>query len=251
MARIASNTKMLPYCMKTIISFLIISLTTLAFADNIVTITENQIQGRLNIVNGYSAECVMHKFYTNSGWTQINGEIGRNGIDGLYYKKKKGHIREVLVAESKWNKSRLGRSGKKKLVRQMSKEWVLRALKRLQKYKPLPEYKAIKKLVDHDQYRARLFKIIPVGENKIQIHIYKIKNKGANTFDTFVENKLKPIAITDPRNNFERTILTSYNMCRREALRKYFPMLNDQNIQQLLQDNYLQKNDILKLLKDL
>ncbi len=48
--------------------------------------SDNKIQGRLSIVNGASAECVMHKFYTNSGWIQIEGEIGRNGIDGLYYK---------------------------------------------------------------------------------------------------------------------------------------------------------------------
>jgi hypothetical protein len=54
----------------------------LTFSENKATITDNQIQGRLNIVNGYSAECVMHKFYTNSGWIQIEGEVGRNGIDG-------------------------------------------------------------------------------------------------------------------------------------------------------------------------
>ncbi len=88
-------------------------------------------EGFIHEVNGNSAECVMHKFYTNTGWSQIEGEVGRNGIDGLYYKKKKGVIREVLVAESKWNKSRLGRSGKNKLVKQMSQEWVLRTLRKL------------------------------------------------------------------------------------------------------------------------
>jgi len=60
-----------------------------------------KIQGKLNIINGASAECVMNQFYTNTGWIQIEGEIGRNGIDGLYYKKKHGIIKEVLVAESK------------------------------------------------------------------------------------------------------------------------------------------------------
>ena len=43
----------------------------------------------------------------------------------------------------------------------MSQEWVLRALQKLQKHKPLPEYKTIKKLVQHNQYRARLFKMSP------------------------------------------------------------------------------------------
>ncbi len=190
----------------------------------------------------------MHKFYTNTGWVQLEGEIGRNGIDGLYYKKKNGVIREVLVAESKWNKSRLGWSGKNKLVQQMSQQWILRTLDKLQKHKPLPEYQTIKKLVQHNQYRARLFKMFPIGADKIQIHAYKIKNKGVNTFDTFSENKLKPITMTHPQNSFEREILSSYNSCRSEALRKYFPMLNNKNIEQLLLDNYLQKKDIYRQL---
>lgn len=89
----------------------------------------------------------MHKFYTNTGWEQIEGEVGRNGIDGLYLKRKQGVIREVLVAESKWNKSRLGRSGENKLVKQMSQEWVLGTMERLQKYKPLPEYEQVQQLI--------------------------------------------------------------------------------------------------------
>ena len=235
--------------MNQIFLFLIIGLTTIISANNVVTITSNQIQARLNIVNGYSSECVMHKFYTDTGWTRIEGEVGRNGIDGLYFKRKNGVIREVLVAESKWNKSRLGWSGKNKLVHQMSQEWVLRTLNRLQQYKPLPEYKSIKWLVSHNQYRARLFKMFPVGNDKIQIYIYKIKNKGAKSFDTFMESELKPITITAPTNNFEREILTSYNTCRTEALHKYFLMLNNLDIKHLLQDNYLQKKDIAEIIK--
>ena len=234
--------------MKNIFFLLLINLSTLTFANSDSMLTKNQIQGRLNIVNGYSSECVMHKFYTNTGWVQLEGEIGRNGIDGLYYKKKNGVIREVLVAESKWNKSRLGWSGKNKLVQQMSQQWILRTLDKLQKHKPLPEYQTIKKLVQHNQYRARLFKMFPVGKDKIQIHIYRIKNKGVNTFDTFSENKLKSITMTHPQNSFEREILSSYNSCRSEALRKYFPMLNNKNIEQLLLDNYLQKKDIYRQL---
>jgi hypothetical protein len=105
----------------------------------------------------------MHYFYRSTGWTQIESEVGRNGIDSLYLKKKNGVIREVLVAESKWNTSRLGKSGKKKLIKQMSQEWVLRTLKRLQKLKPMSEYSKVVKLVENDPYRARLFKMFPVG----------------------------------------------------------------------------------------
>lgn len=227
--------------MNKIITLLLI-LFSLSQAGDVLS--NSKIQGRLNIVNGYSAECVMHKFYTNSGWTQIEGEIGRNGIDGLYYKKKNGVIKEVLVSESKWNKSKLGRSGKNKLVQQMSQEWILRTLKKLQRYKPLPEYRTIRKLVQHNQYRARLFKMKPLGDNQVQIHIYKIKNKGMSTFDTFMERTLRPITLEQPRNNFEHDILESYNRCREEALERYLPMLDKKNINVLLKDNYLQKKDV-------
>jgi len=80
------------------------------------------IQPLLSIVNGTSAECVMHDFYKSSGWIRIESEVGRNGIDGLYYKRKHGQTKEVLVAESKWNKLRLGLSGKRKTVKQMSQK---------------------------------------------------------------------------------------------------------------------------------
>lgn len=110
------------------VSLHFISLLSSSFSKDIHILSNSKTQGRLNIINGASAECVMHKFYTNSGWIQVEGEIGRNGIDGLYYKKKNGVIKDVLVAESKWNTSRLGHSGKNKAVKQMSQEWVLRTM---------------------------------------------------------------------------------------------------------------------------
>jgi len=50
------------------------------------------------------------------------------------------------------------------------------------------------------------------------------------------------------RWEFERGILESYDRCRAESLRKYFPMLSDVSIKQLLRDNYLQKRDVKKLI---
>ena len=195
--------------MKKVILILTLSLLSL-FADNAQIITDSKIQGRLNIVNGYSSECVMHKFYTNTGWTRIEGEVGRNGIDGLYYKVDNGQIKEVLVAESKWNKSRLGRSGKNKLVKQMSQEWILRTMNKLEQQKSLPKYGTIKRFIEHDQYRARLFKMLPVGDDSIQINIYKIKNKGMSNFGTFVESKQRPINLGKPRNKFEKDVVVRH-----------------------------------------
>lgn len=161
--------------------FLLASLCSLLLARDIPR--DSLIQGRLNIINGASAECVMHKFYTNSGWIQIKGEIGRSGIDGLYYKKKGNTIKEVLVSESKWNTSRLGFSGKNKAVKQMSQEWVLRTMNKLIKKNPTMHYATLKRFIEANQYRARLFKLKPKANNTIQITIYKIKNKALKAFD--------------------------------------------------------------------
>ena len=227
---------------------LLVLLGVFLVANTPYVMKDSKIQGRLNIVNGYSSECMMHEFYTSTGWKQIEGEIGRHGIDGLYYKIKNGQIREVLVAESKWNTSRLGRSGKNKLVKQMSQKWILRTMEKLQRHKPLPEYNTIKRLIENDQYRARLFKVIPKGSDSIQIDIYTLKNKGQHEFDTFVERKLDLINLKLPKNSFEKKMVRAYNSCRATALHKYFPMLKVDDVEVLLEGNYLRKQDVRDVL---
>lgn len=209
---------------------------------------DSLIQGRLNIVNGASAECVMHQFYTQSGWIQVKGEIGRQGIDGLYYKKKNGVIKDVLVAESKWNTSRLGRSGKNKAVKQMSQEWVLRTMNKLIRKMPSKTYTTLKNFIENNQYRARLFRLKPKSNNTIQISIYKIKNKGLKTFDEIKDRQLAPISITSPRNSFEQRMVKAYNDCRSQKLHKYLSVLSEQEIDTLLLDNYIQKKDVKEIL---
>jgi hypothetical protein len=232
---------------RNLFAFSLLGITLHLHADSI-RLSDSKIQGRLNIVNGASAECVMHRFYADSGWIRIEGEVGRNGIDGLYYKKRNGVIREVLVAESKWNKASLGRSGKHKLIKQMSQQWVLHTLERLSKYKPLPQYRSITQLIMHDQYRARLFRLFPRAKGKIQIQIFHIKNKGLNDYDIKLQRTLPAITLRIPKNHFEQEIVKHYNLCRNRYLQKYFPMLDQKERKKLLQDNYLQKKDIKDLL---
>ena len=210
---------------------------------------DNKIQGRLNIINGNSVECVMHKFYTNSGWIQIEGSIGRQGIDGLYYKKQSNTIKEILVSESKWNTSRLGKSGKNKAVKQMSQEWVLRSMDKLIKKNPSMPYSTIKRFVENDQYRARLFRLKPTSNNQIQITIYKVKNKGLKAFDQIMDTQLKPIDINNPSNRFEIQMVQAYNDCRSKYLHKYLSVLSDNEINELLKDNYIQKKDVKSILR--
>lgn len=211
--------------------------------------TDHKIQARLNIINGASAECVMHYFYTNSGWTKIEGEIGRNGIDGLYYKKQNNTIKEVLVAESKWNSSRLSFRGKEKTVKQMSKEWVLHTMDKLVKKIDNTTYRTIRKLINHNQYRARVFKLKPKANDVIQISIYKIKNKGLKAFNMILDNQLDPIDINTPKNDFEKHIVGTYNNCRKKYLNKYIGWLNDKQINDLLKINNIHSTDIENILK--
>lgn len=210
-------------------------------------LSKRQIQAKLNIVNGYAAECVMNHFYTNTGWIKIEGEVGRNGIDGLYYKLANENIKEILVAESKWNKSRLGKSGKDKLLKQMSKRSILKTLDRLIKYKPLPKYKTLKRLIENNQYRARLFRFAPRGKDKVFVTIHRLKNKGDNDFSKIIESNLKPIKMGNPRNNFEREILKRYDSCRKSGLNKYLPSITDKQVNYLLLDNHIKANDVMKL----
>lgn len=217
-------------------------LTTLSFTRELPS--DSKIQGRLNIINGASAECVMHQFYTQSGWTKIEGQIGRGGIDGLYFQKKNGAIKDVLVAESKWNTSQLGRSGKNKAVKQMSKEWVMRTMDKLVKKMSSQTYATLKRFIENDQYRARLFRLKPISGNAIQISIYRIKNKGLKAFDEIVDTQLSPIDINKPKNSFETRMVKAYNECRNENLHKYLSVLSNDEINILLQDNYIQKKDV-------
>ncbi|NOR56838.1 MAG: hypothetical protein GQ531_11625 [Sulfurovum sp.] len=121
-------------------------------------------------------------------------------------------------------------------------------LEKLEAYRPHEEYAAIKKLIQNNQYRARLFKMTPIGHDKLQVSIYKIKNKGSNSYETFKESTLKPMTLNAPRNNFDVMMLDAFNTCREEALHKYFPMLGDDAIDALKSDNYLKKEDIREYL---
>lgn len=110
-------------------------------------------------------------------------------------------------------------------------------------------YQTLRKFISHNQYRARLFKLKPVGKSGIQITIYKIKNKGLKAFDEIRDIQLSPIDINAPGSRFEIGIVKAYNDCRRKYLHQYLGTLTGKQIQHLMKDNYIQKKDVLKLLK--
>jgi len=130
----------------------------------------------------------------------------------------------------------------------MSKDWVLRTVDKLINKMDAPTYRTFHRLISHDQYRARLFRMKPVGKESIQISIYKIKNKSLKAFDKVRDSQLRPININAPESSFEIGIVKAYNDCRRKYLRKYMDGLSDGEIDVLLRDNYLHERDVKKLL---
>jgi len=57
------------------------------------------------------------------------------------------------------------------------------------------------------------------------------------------------MAINKHKNDFERRMIQAYNECRKRQLYKYLSILTDKEIIELLKDNYIQKNDVIYLLK--
>lgn len=107
-------------------------------------------------------ERVMNRYYTASGWRQLPGEVGRNGIDGLFIKySRDGSIRDVLVSESKYNFSPLGntRHGK-----QMSRQWVLKKVDDLYRSTGNARYAEIRRFVERDDYRSILWRLRPSAD---------------------------------------------------------------------------------------
>jgi len=159
-----------------------------------------------NIV-GKINESIMVKFFEKDGWKRIEGEVGRNGIDGLFVKRDKhGRIIDVLVAEAKYNTSNLGKTN---FGKQMSKKWLLRKIQELKKtYPDDKDYAEIEKFIKKDNYRAVVWNM-NVENNRMKIIIKNVHQKGDK--DIFLR-KEKEILINmeKPRNSFEENMVSYY-----------------------------------------
>lgn len=167
--------------------------------------------------SGDITENMMNSYFRSSGWTKLEGEIGNKGIDGLFIKRnKKGEIIDVLVVESKYNKSSLmnRNSGK-----QMSKTWIIDNISKLEKqYPDNKSYKEIKILIEKDQYRARLWKMNLV-DNKLYIQTQKVESNNSNIklINLVGNEKTKveyqgnqTIDLSNPKNNFHKNIIETF-----------------------------------------
>lgn len=192
-----------------------------------------KVRQHLNLINGYATECMMDRFLRyRDNWQRVDGEHGRNGIDGLYIKQKNHTIHALLVAESKYNRSRLGFT-RKGNVRQMSKRWVAAKIATLKRYHEQPlNYNRLLHLVETGNYRARLFHLKPHTDNTLTIRLYDIRSDD-NSVQKVPTSRIE-IDFSSPKNRFEKDMIDTYNRCRRKSIRKWFPYLDNRAISQML-----------------
>jgi hypothetical protein len=161
-------------------------------------------------------------FLYQNNWKKIKGEHGRNGIDGLYIKQSGNTITDILIAESKYNRSQLG-STKKGRVKQMSKEWILTKLKTVKKYHSQKNtYTQIINHVKKDNYRAKLFTLKPQKQNNLLIILHNIKNKTSTNISKTDKTKIL-LSYKHPKSKFAKQMIQTYNDCRKKAIQKWFP----------------------------
>jgi len=215
--------------------------------------SSTQVDGRLNKMNGDTAEYVMHKLFKKNGWSQIHGEVGSNGIDGLYVKyDKNGNVRQVMVAESKYGNANLGTNKygtPEKNVKQMSQKALGYQVENLMKdnekklqeaiasndkakikeYRLLQkQYSQIGKHIEKGNYKARLFHLKMEG-NTLSFNVKKILPNGETSIlkqslfgrENYKFNGLK-IDFDNPKTKFEKSLVKYYNHGRYKALQKNF-----------------------------
>ncbi|MGE4533469.1 hypothetical protein [Halomonas sp.] len=160
-------------------------------------------------------ERVMNRYYTSSNWRQLPGEVGRNGIDGLFVKfRRDGSIRDVLVSESKYNFSPLGNTLH---GRQMSQQWTLRKADELYRATGDPRYREVKNFIEQGKYRSILWRLKPAADNSGFLAIQRLRvsdNAGILSFDEIrgghrmlvdrVANQT--IDVTQPANAFQASM---------------------------------------------
>ena len=171
---------------------------------------------QINMKVGSINENIMNKYFQSTGWEKLKGEVGRNGIDGLFVKRKNGTIIDVLIVESKYNKSGLQHT---KNGKQMTKEWVEAKIQALRKkYPDDQDYRAIQKYVDNDAYRAMLWNM-KVEDDNIVISLKHVHDKSGKVFlsDPKGSSKMKinfngnqNINIKSPKNDFHQQIVNWY-----------------------------------------
>jgi len=219
---------------------LLLLLTNTLFAN---ALTNNQIDARIKKVNGDTTEYLMHKTFKQNGWKQIQGEVGDNGIDGLYVKRNtKGTVTNVMFGEAKYNTSKLGKNyygTDIKNIKQMSKTALNNQIDNLiKKYPNDKQYIQIKQHLNNGSYIARIFQLKQDGNFLIpeiksinhngDIDVQKTKLIGNQNYKI---NNMR-ININNPKNTFESKFVENYKRGQKIGLMRKFNLsaIDSQNI---------------------
>jgi len=180
---------------------------------------------QVNHAVGSINENLMNRYFQSTGWTKIEGEVGRNGIDGLFIKRNRNNqIIDVLVCESKYNTSGLQHT---KSGLQMTNQWVVKKIENLQKHYPNnQDYDVIHKFVKNGSYRSLLWNL-KVNNDLLTISLKKLHDKEGNIFKSELigPNKMKinfkdneTININSPQNKFHKDIILWYKQELKRAM---------------------------------
>ena len=156
-------------------------------------------------------EGLMLRFYENSGWKAVDGQVGRTGFDGLLVKvDDAGTVRDLLIVESKYNTSTLKTTNH---GTQMSDEWVRKKIQDLRSQSPDADiYRQIESLVKSGAYRARLWNMT-VENGKASIELKSVHSKDGTLSLRGVEDAERPPLVIDiraPKNDFDRRFASWY-----------------------------------------
>jgi len=182
------------------------------FAMKYSNMSLTQINHKIGTLN----ENIMNKYFQSTGWTKLEGEVGRNGIDGLFVKRKNGIIIDVLIVESKYNKSGLQYT---KNGQQMTKQWLTKKIKDLKKKYPNDKnYEAIEKHIDNDNYRGLLWNL-KIKDDNIIISLKKVNDKNNKIITSNLKGREKikinyngnqEININNPQSEFHKKLISWY-----------------------------------------
>jgi len=167
---------------------------------------------QVNHAVGAFTENLMIRYFEHSGWTRIDGQVGRTGFDGLFVKYEDGVIKDVLIAESKYNTSILQSTN---FGVQMSEEWIRRKMVELKARFPNEDiYMKIAPFIEAGAYRTVLWNL-KIEEDALKIGISKVKSKGGTVVIDGAEGSEHPftnsIKFKEPHNKFEKQVLGWYN----------------------------------------
>ena len=98
--------------------------------EHLVDIVDGFNEKRAHLDNGAIAEYISIAIYKKNGYSLLDTEVGRIGVDGLFVKRdKNGRIKNVVFSEVKYGTAKLS-TIEKGSIQQMSNKWKLSVLNR-------------------------------------------------------------------------------------------------------------------------